>query len=133
MEFDLAVLLLEVSEHFGNDLNVALVNHAGTDEAEVDVLVATVKRKVSDRIVCVALGCVFVVYVGVRDHRLDNEVEVDHKFSEVLGVRVGSESWLFADRISAMRLLALSIKPWRMVMIIHALVDHYLDTTSCYF
>ena len=95
-EFDIALLFFEVAEHLGDDLEVAFVDHARADKAEVDLLVTTVEGQFADRIVGVALGDIDVCHIGVRYHRLTDGIEVHDHFGVVLRVRIRRQRRLFA-------------------------------------
>src|SRR5690606_22685830 len=93
LEGDRAVLF-QVTQHGSDDLHVAFVNHARTNEAQIH-FTAIVVRSRTDYVVGVTLGYVFVVYIRVGNHRLVDGVQVYHNFGVVLGVVVRSQSWLF--------------------------------------
>jgi hypothetical protein len=50
------------------------MNHAGADEAQVDILGALVVGELSDDVVSVALRDVVVVNIRVGDHRLVDDI-----------------------------------------------------------
>ena len=78
----------EVAQHLGDDLDVALVDHAGADKAQVDLFFCPVERNWSDGVVGIALGDVDVVHVGVSYHRLNDLVEINDDFGKILGIVV---------------------------------------------
>ena len=130
LEFDLALGFFEVSEHFGDDLEVAFVCHAGADEAEVDGFFALVVGELADDIVGVALGDVVVVDVGVSNHGLVDDVEVDDHFGVVVGVGVGSEWTLFAGADFGYALVGDVDEALEdAFFVVHAFGDHDLDAT----
>ena len=96
VEFDFAFRLFNVLEHLGENFEIADVDHAGANEAEVHFLTTFVVGEGADGVVGVALGDVVIVDVGVGDHGLDDFVEVDLELGEVFGVAVGGEGRLVA-------------------------------------
>ena len=74
VELDLAVRLLEIAEHLSDDFHVALMDHAGTDEAEIDLLLRVIVRDRANRVVGITLRWINVLDIRVGDHRLVNFV-----------------------------------------------------------
>ena len=96
MEFDVALLLFEVSKHLCNDFEIAFVHHARPDEAEVDMLLATVIVQWTNGVMRVPFGYIFIVDVWIGNHWLIDDVEVHLKFSVVLRIVVRSQGQFFA-------------------------------------
>ena len=127
-ELNLAILRFEVAEHLGKDLEISFVDHAGTDKAEVDFLIAAVEGKLADGVVGVSLGDVVVVDVGVGDHGFDNLVEVDNYFGVIVGGGIRSEGRLFAGLDFSNALVGLVDESLEdAAFVVHALVDHDLN------
>ena len=128
VELDLALALLEVPKHFGDDLEVTLVNHAGTDEAEVHRFTAFVVGESADDVVGVALGDILVVDVGVGDHRLVDDVEVHDHLGVILGSGIRSERRLFPGADLSDALVGFVDQALEdAAFVVHALVDHDLN------
>ena len=130
LEFDFALLLFEVAEHLGDDFEVAFVNHAGADEAEVDFFLAFVVGKGADDVVGVSLGDILVVNVGVGDHGLVDDVEIDHHFGVVFGVGIGSQRRDFAGADFGDALVCDVDEALEdAFFVVHAFVDHDLNAS----
>jgi len=128
LKFDFALLLFKVFEHLGEDLEVAFVDHAGADEAEVDFFTAFVVGEFTDDVVSVSLGDVVVVDVWVGDHWFVDDVEVDDHFGVILGVGIGGEWWGFARLdFGDARVGEIDEALEDLFFVIHAFADHDLD------
>ena len=107
------------------------MDHARTNEGQVDLLLAAVERQLTDRVVRVALRRIVVVHVGVGDHRLVDLVEVDRELGVVLGVGVGSQWRLLAGLDLADSLVGLVDEALEHgLLVVHSLVDHDLDAIT---
>ena len=125
------MLCLEVAQHLGEDLHVALVHHARADETEVDLLGPAVVRQLTNGVVGVALRRVVVVHVGVGDHRFVDLIEVDGELGVVLRVGVGSQRRaLTALDLGDPGVGAIDEALEHGVGVVHALVDHHLDAIA---
>ena len=104
------------------------MNHAGADEAEVDFFGAFVVGELADDVVSVALGDVVVVDVGVGDHGLVDDVEVDDHFGMVVRIGIGGERGNFTGADFGDALVGDVDEALEdLGFVVHALVDHHLD------
>src|SRR5690606_6471759 len=118
----------QVAQHGSDDLHVAFVSHTRTNEAQIH-FTAIVVRSRTDHVVGVTLGDVFVVYIRVGNHRLVDDVQINHHFGVVLGVVVRSQSRSFA-RLNFSDTLVGQVNQalQHAGFVVHAFVDHDLDT-----
>ena len=122
------MLLLEVAQHLGHNLQVAFVHHARPDKTEVDILGAFVIAQRTNGVVGVPLGDVFVVDVGVGNHRLVDDVEVHFKLRVVFRIVVRRQRGFLARLNLCNALVRLVNEALEHALgVVHAFVNHDLD------
>ena len=105
------------------------MNHTGTNEAQVDLLLRTVVGNRTNGVVGIPLGDIRIVDVRVGNHRLVDLIEVDDDFREILGIGIGSQRRLFTGSDFRNPLVGnVDQTAQHLRVVFHALVDHDLDT-----
>ena len=77
----------------------------------------------------ISLGHILIIHIRIRDHRLVNFIQIDHKFFKVFCIFIRGQSWFLAGlNLSDPLICNIDQSLQDLSFIIHSLIDHHLNS-----